>query len=161
MPKTPAELFNLLATDLAAYAELAEVKALFSRAKDPFHVVELLGEGPGRFRIILAWLGEDREGAGHRSGIVKHRFTVTVSMGRGLSIMAGKNLTVARGDDLPLLDRVAGVRDRVRSCPFPVDDTEKLMEYAGAEPVAYEGMILDAYQLTFFLRAALTLNEPR
>lgn len=160
MPLNAHELFNLLADDLTAFA--ADESAQFSRAADPFHILELLGEAPGKFRIILGWLAETIEGH-HRSGIVKHRFVVVVSANRGLQVVQGKQLSVARGSEDPLMQRVAAVRDRVRSFSFPTDEkqTEGVVEYGGCEPTKFEGVNLDAYELTFYLRAALPFNSPR
>lgn len=153
-------LFALLVADLEEYVVDA-LHGIFSVARDPFEVIELLGEAPGKFRVILAWEGEESIGTRPQSGIVKHRFKVVVSHNRGLSILRGENRTVARGDDPPLMELAQLVRDHLRSALLPDGETGIQLEYAGCDPIRAEttqGLAaqLDAFELTFRLPAALT-----
>ncbi len=159
MPLQTHELFKLIADDLTAFAPA--VKGVFSRARDPFEVIELLGESPGKFRVILLWTGEDIAGDSRRSGVVETKFSVTVSHNRGLGIVQGGNLTVGRGTEPPLQELLGLVRERLRSLVLPDVTTARLLEYIGCEPVKYEGAPLDAYELRFATFAALPFAEPR
>jgi len=154
------DLFALLVADLAPYVK-DTLHGLFSVARDPFEVIELLGEAPGRFRVILSWEGEEPVGTRPQSGIVRHRLKAVVSHNRGLSILRGENRTVARGEDAPLMELAQLVRDRLRSALLPEGDTAHQLEYAGTEPIRAEttqGLAaqLDAFEINFRLLAALT-----
>lgn len=154
------ELFAKIVADLKPYVT-ATLYGFLSVARDPFEVIELLGEAPGRFRVILAWDGEDQAGISARSGVVNHKFRIVVSHNRGLSILRGENRTVARGEDKPLMELANLVRDRARSIALPNNETGRVLEYKGCEPIRAEfeggraGM-LDAYELKFELKAAIT-----
>lgn len=154
------DLFALLVADLRPYVT-DTLMGIFSVARDPFEVIELLGEAPGRFRVIFSWEGEESIGTRPQSGVVKHRFKVVVSHNRGLSILRGENRTVARGEDKPLMELAQLVRDRLRSALLPDGATGIQLEYGGCEPIRAEttqGLAaqLDAFELTFRLVAALT-----
>lgn len=150
---TTETLYNFIASDLKAFTE--RMNGIFSRAADPFEVIELLGESPGKFRVILMWAGEEPAGESRRSGIVESKFTITVSNNRGLPLMKGANLSLPRGTTTPLMGRVAAVRDHLRVMTLPVEVTSGQLEYLGATPVKYEGAPLDAYELNFNTYAAL------
>lgn len=157
------DVFSLLAADLGSYVR-ETLNGIFSVARDPFEVIELLGEAPGRFRVILSWEGEEPAGTSPRSGIVKHKLKAVVSHNRGLSILRGENRTVARGEDKPLLEIASLVRDRLRTSRLPNTDTGRELEYRGCAPIRAEtaqGLAaqLDAYELTFELVASLTRFE--
>lgn len=154
------DLFALLRADLEPYVQ-DTLRGIFSVARDPFEVIELLGEAPGRFRVILAWEGEEPLGELATSGIAAHTFKVVVSHNRGLSILRGENRSGGTRDERPLLELAQLVRDRLRSAVMPNQDTGRRLQYRGCSPVRaeVEGAALtqlDAYELRFTLPAALT-----
>lgn len=127
-----------------------------SVARDPVEVLELLGQAPGSFRVILAWWGEKPTGSKY-SGIVEHEIHVIVSQNRGLPLLKGANLflSAANPGDPTLTNLVGQVRDLLRGLEFPDKITEKVLTYAGCDPVAVDGTAIDAYTLVFRLIAAL------
>lgn len=150
-------IFALLKDALRPFVETTK-KGVFSTAGDQLEVLQLLGESPGRFRVILAWEGEETIGQ-HSSGIVQHEIHVIVSHNRGLSILRGENLSVRRADDPSLMALTNEVRDLVRSLVLPNLRTSKLFEYGGAKAVVVEGTPIDAYRLTFAIKAAIPEPE--
>jgi hypothetical protein len=155
------DLFNLIKGDLAPY--LATLGGLLSIARDPWEVQELLAEAPGRFRVILAWDGEDTLGD-HRSGIVAHKFKAIVSHNRGLALIKGTNLSLNRATDAPLMTLANQVRDRMRTMAFQNNPTSILLQYQGADLVKVDtqtqSLQLDAYELRWRFPAAITVLQP-
>ena len=151
------DLFGILSGLLRPWIE-QEQHGLFSIAPDPFAVIELLAEAPGKFRTILCWQGEEPMGD-HRSGIVKHTFRVTVSHNRGLPFLRGASLSAPLPGTRPLMEIASTVRDFLRTLTIADERTSHLLEYAGCTPVTVdaEGKTyqLDAYELTFKVIAAL------
>lgn len=159
VPPTDAELFNLIAADLGA--KTLALGGIFSQALDPFHVLELLAEAPGKFRVILAELGEDTVGDARRAGAVDMLYTVTVSNNRGLPFVTGANRSIDRTNDEPsLMKRATEIRDWLRGLVMP-EGTSLRLDYRGRKPVTYEGAVLDAYELTFRLQVGLPIATPR
>ena len=158
MAYSPADLFALIEGDLRPWVE-QEKNGRLSIAADPFEVQELLGEAPGRFRVILAWDGDESIGH-HRTGVVAHKLRVIVSHNRGLAVLKGSNLSASRANDAPLMRLATEVRDRVRTINLPNIESGRQLQYLGCEPMSIEtegrGFQLDAYQLTFRLPAAIT-----
>jgi hypothetical protein len=126
----------------------------FSVAQDPFQVMELLGQGPNTFRVILHDDGEDRAGDSTFPAATLHRYKVTVSTNRGLPLMAGKPVVEPDATNASLLARTNAVRDAMRAFTFPACTWGRL-SYQGRNTVVYDGARLDAYELTFTLLAAL------
>lgn len=154
------ELFALIKGDLKPYVE-GTLSGIFSEARDPFEVIELLGEAPGRFRVILAWDGENpAAGTLPISGIGTHKLKVVVSHNRGLSILRGVSLHAAEAGRPSLMTLTRQVRDRLRTLLFSPSDTSRRLAYQGATPIRAEiegkATQLDAYELNFELTAALT-----
>jgi len=138
---------------LVPFVETAQ-KGHLSIARDPLEIIEQLGQAPGRFRAILSWGGEKPEG--HRaSGIVTHTLQLVVSHNRGLSILKGENLFLARGDDASLVRLCGQIRELMRALRFPAKITDERLTYAGTEPVAVDGTQIDAFTQTWTLRATL------
>lgn len=153
-------LFTFIEADLRPYVE-GFLKGHLSIAKDPFEVTELLGEGPGRFRVILAWDGEEIVGeSGSRSGIVAHRIRAVVSHNRGLSVLKGENIAIKRGNDRSLMALTTLVRDRLRTLTLPAPATSRVLEYQGSDPVSVDadGKVakLDAFETRWRVYAAMT-----
>jgi len=152
-PLSAQHLMRQIHEALTPFVETAK-KGYLSIARDPLEIIEQLGQAPGRFRAILSWGGEKPEG--HRaSGIVTHTFLIVVSHNRGLSILKGENLFLARGDDDSLVVLNAEVRDLLRALRFPNLITDRTLTYGGTEPVAVDGTQIDAFTQTWTLRATL------
>lgn len=149
------DLMKQIHEHLVPFVETAS-KGYLSIARDPLEIIEQLGQAPGRFRCILHWAGEAPAPDTHKdSGIVTHTFQIIVSHNRGLSIVKGANLFLARGNDKPLMTLCGDVRDLLRTLRFPKDVTSVTLAYAGTEPVAVDGTQIDAYTQTWQLTAAL------
>lgn len=154
----PADIYTAIAEDLEAF--VAQSGGRFSKATDPFHVIELLAEAPGRFRVILHDDGDEPAGESKRSSVVQCRFKITVSHNRGLPAVLGNKIASATGNEPSLLARVAEVRERLRGLTLPDGATSRRLEYGGRVPVTYQGAALDAYEMTFTIYAALPLSTP-
>jgi hypothetical protein len=147
MPPTTAELYNHIATDLQAKVE--ELGGVFSRARDPFEVIELLSNAPGKFRVIFADLGDEKAGEAKRPAFVTCAYTVTLSMNRGLPMIKGSAISLPREGGAPsLLAMCDTIADWLRGLTLP-DGTSGHLDYQGRDPVKYEGVTLDAYELRF------------
>ncbi|MGC3991693.1 MAG: hypothetical protein QM796_18780 [Chthoniobacteraceae bacterium] len=145
------DIFTMVKTQLAALVQ--QQKGVLSIATNPGEVMELLGEAPGRFRVILNWTGEHTQGD-YRSGIVKHTLQVIVSQNRGLAAIKGANLSVTRAGDPPLMTLANQVRDSLRALVLP-DQTSKLLHYLHTEPTHHEHHPLDAYTQTYAIFSAI------
>ncbi len=154
MPLRPDEILTTLETHLRAYVEAK--KGALSIAEDPFHVYEILADGPGGFHVIIAW-GGDKEVSGHATvGIVENRIKVIISYNRGLAIKQGAHLTIARGTQGPLYKLLSEVRAKCRELTYAADDTDVNLEYQGADEFAVPGDLpLDAYEMNFTLHSNL------
>lgn len=151
-----AEQLSLIIFEaLKPYVEISQ-KGRLSVARDPLDIIELLGEGPGTFRVIIAWSGEKPQGNKY-SGIVEHEWRVVVSANRGLPLLTGSNLFLPRSTTTgpTLIEWHSRVRDILRQLQFPDRITEKVLTYAGAEPDAINGQLIDSYTQTWRLIAAL------
>lgn len=151
-------LFEVLATALGNYAAWAGSQ--FSRARDPFEVIELLGNGPATFRTVLLWMGDEPAGESRSPSIVKSKFVVTISTNRGLHVTPGASLSLPRGQ-MSLMDYAEDVRIILRHHTELGEDTSKILTYEGCEPVRFEGAALDAYELNFSLNTALPQSNSR
>lgn len=152
---TTNAIFDQIAASLTAFC--GSEKALFSRARDPFEILELLGNSPGSYRVIACWMGEKPAGDSAHSGIVESEFIVTVSANRGMPAVFGAQLSVARAaGEEPLWEKVCKVRNHLRAFTFTGTGTEGRLRYGGTTPVAYEGARLDAYELSFSVFHNLT-----
>jgi hypothetical protein len=126
-----------------------------SVARDPLDIIELLGEGAGTFRVIIAWNGEKPQGHKY-SGIVEHEWRVVISQNRGLPHLSGSGLFLGRNDGAPtLVAQASRVRELLRSLRFPDRITEKILTYAGTEADAVNGQLIDSFTQTWRLIAAL------
>lgn len=154
-PLAAEDLMQRIYEHLTPFVQTAE-KGFLSIARDPLEIIEQLGQAPGRFRVILNWAGEKPVEGTHRdTGVVVHEFNVVVSHNRGLGIIKGGNLFLARGDDKPLITLCGNVRDLLRSLRFPARVTDEILTYAGTDPVAVDGTQIDAFNQTWRLTAAL------
>lgn len=156
---TTNALFDEIAETLAGFADHANGQ--FSRARDPFEVLELLGNGPGKFRVILMWQGDEPAGQEPTSGIVESRFVVTVSSNRGLPAIQGGNLSAPPTGGVSLMDWVNDVRCLLRALNISDTGTSHKLRYGGSAAVEYEGARLDAYELRFSIFAALQDETTR
>ena len=152
------KLFDLIREDLRPYVE-TQLKGIVSIAGDQFEVLELLGEAPGRFRVILSWVGEKPAGKHKDTPVVEHEFRIIVSHNRGLAILRGESQVIGRAGQASLLTHANEVRDRLRRLLFPEGDTEGTMTYGGCDPIEIDDRQLDAYALTFRLKAAIPVPE--
>ena len=151
-PLNDEQLFAVIADQLAP--AVAALQGKFSIAQDPFEVMELLGQGPGTFRVILHDDGEDRAGDSTFAAMTLHRYKVTVSTNRGLPLILGQPVVKGDASTPSLLARTNAVRDAMRAFEIP-NCTWKRLSYQGRATVTYDGARLDAYELTFTLLAAL------
>lgn len=147
------EIFNAIADELEPFAK--SNGGVFSRAEDPFQLIELLGQGPGMFRVILNDDGDEQAGDSPRSGIVRIRYKITVSHNRGLPVTLGQAVARPVGNTPSLLARVTLIRDFVRQLTFPDGATSGRLDYGGREVVRVEDLPMDAYALNFSILAAL------
>ena len=152
-PLNDEQIFAVIADQLAP--AVAALGGVFSRAQDPFQVMELLGQGPGTFRVILHDDGEDKAGERDPCAVSLHRYKVTVSTNRGLPGLLGSPITLGDAKTPSLLARTSAVRDALRGFTFPPALTSERLFYQGRNTVTYEGARLDAYELSFTIFAAL------
>lgn len=160
--QTANELFDVVATSLADYAEWAGSK--FSRARDAFEVIELLANGPATFRTVLLWAGDEPAGDGASPSVVRSKFTVTISTNRGLHATPGAALSIPRTatrGDMSLMDYAEDVRIILRHHTPLGADTSKLLRYEGCESVRFDGALLDAYEINFSFFTALPQTNSR
>jgi len=153
---TAGQLLQRMYDHLKPYVELAQ-RGHLSVARDPYEVVEQLGQAPGSFRCILLWSGEKMtDGTNRDSGIVTHEFLVTVSHNRGLSLISGASAFLPRNNDTaPLVTLHAAVRDKLRGMRFDDGVTDRILTYRGCDPVALDGKPIDAFTQTWNLTAIL------
>lgn len=157
MPTPPPMNDEALFASIADQLEpaVASLGGVFSRAQDPFQVMELLGQGPGMRRVILHDDGEDKAGDRDPCAVALHRYKVTVSGNRGMFGLLGQSVTLGDAKTSSLLAFVSAVRDALRGFTFPPGLTSERLFYQGRNTVSYEGARLDAYELSFTLFAAL------
>ena len=156
------DLLKRLYTELWPFVEV-HAKGHLSIARDPYEVIELLGQAPGSFRVILNWTGEHLAPDTNRdTGVVVHEFQVTVSHNRGLSIISGASAFIPDrpGEDKTLVALTVIVRDKLRGLRFPGGVTDEVLTYVGTEPVAVDKTPLDAFTQTWTLMAILPPQNP-
>lgn len=155
------DLMKRMYDELKPFVEV-HAKGHLSVARDPLEIIELLGTGPGTFRVILNWAGERLAPGTHRdSGVVVHEFTVTVSHNRGLSILPGQSAFVlARGEGKTLVALNAIVREKMRGLRFPDGVTDQILTYQGTEPIVADEKPIDAFTQTWNLTAILPPATP-
>lgn len=157
-PTTHA-LYNAIADDLAP--KVVELGGVFSRARDPFEVIELLAHAPGKFRVILADLGDEAAGDSARPKAVWVNYTVTLSLNRGLAATHGAAISQPRPGSAPsLLELCDTIADWLRGFTLP-EGTSGHLDYRGRDPVRFEGVALDAYELRFRCMRGLSTVSPR
>lgn len=134
-------------------------KGITSIAGDAFHVLELLGESPVAWRVILLWEGDDDATGQPLAGIVRHTISIVISHNRGLRVWNGENLHRDTAAQPSLLTRLAEIRALVLRFRFPAEITDETLLYLGTQPeVTPEGLPLDAYRMRFQLHAAIDLS---
>jgi hypothetical protein len=161
-PLTIEELMQRIYGALKPFVE-EHARGHLSIARDPYEMLELLGQAPGSFHCMLLWTGDKAFGDRY-SGIVNHEFHVTVSHNRGLSLLRGESMylgNVPRGhDDKPLVALLAIVRDKLWAMEFPDRVTDRKLIYVGTDPVVIDNTPIDAFTMTWTLRAVLPPPQP-
>lgn len=71
-----------------------------------------LAQSPGRWRVLLQWQREDDQGSTRTATIMK--LLLIVQQAKGLNVRAGADVSVARGSDPSLLERVEQTRQWMR-----------------------------------------------
>ena len=150
----PNDIVLTLKGELEAY--VAAQKGQLSVANDPFEVIELLGESPTGFRVIILWEGDEDATGQPLAGIVNNTIAVIVSHNRGLRMWKGENLHKDYGDQPALLTRLADLRAQIRAYEWPEDLTDSHLLYLGTQPeTTPEGLPLDAYRMRFRLTTVI------
>ncbi|MCC6915671.1 MAG: hypothetical protein IT566_18380 [Rhodospirillaceae bacterium] len=112
---TSALLLRLTEDALAPL--IADEGGTLTVGTDPAHVMGLLSNGPGKWRVILLWEGAtaipDTRGSAARG-----RVAVILQQARGLSVKPGNDTHRTRAGDMPILDRSEQVAAWVRSLRY-------------------------------------------
>lgn len=134
-------------------------RGIVSIANDAFQVLELLGESPAGFRVVLLWEGDTDATGQPLAGIVAHAIAVVISNNRGLRVWNGENLHRDTVAGPSLLTRLSEIRTLLLRYRFPEGVTDECLLYLGTQPeVTPEGLPLDAYRMRFRLNASIDLN---
>jgi hypothetical protein len=134
-------------------------KGITSIASDAFHVLELLGESPAGFRVVILWEGDADATGQPLAGIVEHTLAIVISHNRGLRVWNGENLHRDTSAGPSLLTRLTEIRTLLLRYRFPEDITDCTLLYLGSQPeVTPEGLPLDAYRMRFRLHASIDMQ---
>jgi hypothetical protein len=116
---TPGLLLRL--TDDALRPLIEADGGSLSVCSSPAHLLEILGNGPGRYRVLLLWEGStalpDTRGCGQTGKI-----QVIVEAHRGLPAAGGRDAYRDRAGETPLLDRAETVCELVRAIEFTTEE---------------------------------------
>ena len=157
----PGDLLIALEGAVAAWA--AENHSKVSIAVSRYHALEILAQNVPGARLVVHWGGDEDENDNQYAGITKNVLTVFVAYNRGLGATPGKELVEGRDGGKSLLKMVSEIRAIVRGIEFsnPDDETTNVTPwYRGAVPAQTpSGMNLDAYEMTFWLWAALVTED--
>lgn len=136
-----------------------KAKGITSIASDAFNVIEILGERPAGFRVILLWEGDQDATGQPLAGIVRHTIAVIISANRGLRVWNGENLHRDTAAGPSLLTRLAEIRTLILRFRFPPGFSDETLLYIGTEPeTTPEGLPLDAYRMRFQLHASIDMQ---
>lgn len=156
---SPADILSKLREHLKDW--VARNKGTLSIAEDAWHVLELLGETPVGFRLILHWAGDRNAADDIDDGIDNHQLEVIVTKNRGLMIKKGDNLLEPRAG-VALLTLIGQVKAKVKASFDLWEEglTGGELEYRGCEVVTTpDGVPLDAYRLRWSLLAARSTDD--
>lgn len=156
MNTAPEQLLQYLHDDLVPFVR--EHKGLLSIAADPYNFLELLGEAPSGWRLVLHWAGDENQSADTPAAFLRNEFHVGITCNLGLTAKPGEAVMKKRPGNAPsLLKLVQLTRARVRSLVFGANTTGQ-PSYLGCDPVVLpDGTPLAAYRLRFSLISA---DEP-
>lgn len=134
-------------------------RGIVSIASDPFHVIELLGESPAGFRVVILWEGDEDATGQPLAGIVAHTVAIVVSHNRGLRVWNGESLHRDTAAGPSLLTRLTEVRTLLLRYQFPEGVSSQNLLYLGTQPeITPEGLPLDAYRLRFRITASIDMH---
>ena len=154
MPLRIDQILGKLHHALAVWAQPR--KARVDIARDPFHVLEILGENPQGFRLIVHWAGDDNISDVMEIPLVDHKLEVIFSYNLGLTAKPDLALVHAQQNRPALYELLDDVRTEVLGLAFPDEQTAIYAQYTGTEAVITPDAIpLAAYRLRFHLLAAV------
>lgn len=148
---TTSEIFNVLATELKAFA--AEHAMTLINANDPESAMTSLLTLPGG-ALVIAYDGSKRQNStSERDAIARARFSFYVSSRKPMG-MDGKSGLSAAGTTLPpLYTTLENLIQCIIAIQFTADGrTRPAMDYEGDDAVTGpNGELLNAYKTTFSL----------
>lgn len=152
---TIVEQSKILESALAAWAEGNSGHA--SVASDVVHLVELLRMRPGAPKLAILF-AEETPREPEELGRVDRVFRVVAARGRGFRLDTGESLTDGAGGGKPMFDIMEEAREIVRGLVIRDDvleEEEWSPVYKGCRAFEVQGIVMDAYEMTFGLAAQL------
>ena len=159
MSTTPADILNLVFTDLNTWA--GENGGVCRLTQNPFDLLEMMAEQPGGWRLIILWEGDDPSDPSVRgSSVVDNNFRFIVDGDLGPTMIPKVALIRETAARTPFLELLDAVRFRVMCYRFTgLSEPNNHFWYRGTDdnvPLP-DGMLLAAYNLRFVLRSIKTM----
>lgn len=154
---TIAEVAKATVEALGDWAQLNRGSAHV--AGDVVEMIEILRSRPGAPKCAIRFVSEDVRGEHDELGRVDRLFRVVVARGRGFKIESGESLTDGVAGGKPMFDLAEEVREIVRGLVFDLETTEGRAEYKGMREFEVQGIVMDAYEVSFAVGCQLPMAE--
>lgn len=135
-------------------------RGVLTVAKDPYHALEILMAGPQGLHFVLAWGGDDPEGAQAQEPLGNNIIELSVGYALGLEADRDAALMKNRADRPSLLKLVSDTRSRLLAYVFGADDAPQFLAYGGTTAVVLpEGIPLAAYKIRATVLEKVEVDE--
>lgn len=136
-------------------------------AGDPIHLLDELRSKPGSPSAGVLFIEELARGEHPELGRVDRSFKVVISRGRSFKLVPGESLTEGAAGGPPMFDLAEQAREIIlamRADAAAMGDNpwseDQLPTYKGIRQFEINGMILDAYEVSFTIPAQITFQSP-
>ena len=152
------EIIENLRADFDGWVK--EHRGTLTVAKDPWHALEILCNGPQGIQFVLGWGGDDTVGEQDQEPLGANIIELTVSYNLGLEADRDAALMKNRDNRPSLLKLVNDARARLLAYVFAADDEPQFLAYGGTTPVTLpEGMPLAAFKIRATVLEKVEVDE--
>jgi len=161
MTSTPADIVNMIFSDLEAWAK--PQRGTVALTNSPYDLMGMFAEQPSGWRLTVYWEGDAPADPRVRDVVVvDNRFRIILDGNLGPTAIPKIALIRQTAARTPFLDLVSKVRARVMSYKFPwLSEPNNRCRYRGSDervPLA-DGFAIAAYNLSFTLFSKIEQPE--
>lgn len=152
------EIIESLRADFDGWVK--ERRGTLTVAKDPWHALEILCNGPQGIQFVLSWGGDDTEGGQDTEPLGANVIELSVAYNLGLEADRDAALMKNRDNRPSLLKLVNDARARLLAYVFAADEEPQFLAYGGTTAITLpEGLPLAAFKIRATILEKVEVDE--